>query len=561
MVGSKALRLAANGTGRIALVLTMALGGLAANAASAGAQWHFFENGVESYRRQSAEFKDRAAALLKRIDEVPVGGVYCDNADKLAAGRMLAELRAELGDLERDWTAFKGSVNGSTEISGPGSAFAKAGIDPLAPGFWSESNKEILQDPQKALNEKLELYRKTRVVDCSDPKARRNPPPVDPPKKDPLAGLKRPARFLQGIPSIPKFFCTQAEYDAWKKAIAQLLRENQDAATALRNYHDEVFDRLAAALRSVPSDTAAVRVLEAEEKWEQAEHARLTRIYYQILDIYGLPIPIIDCTEHLTTPQPRAPKDSVPPARPPTDTTHPHTQERPGTGAPPAIDTTRPHTMEKPGTGTPSGTEPPKVGAIPHGKVGGGGWFVGAGIEENWYQQFAHTAGDQANIGAFTGEQTAPGWGVGLGFAQAGWRIWACRHVNTLHYTQRFSTPGSPFSRVDGDLNGTFYDLSAGRSLSFLWKTHVEVIGGVTYAYDYLDLVPITRLGVSLDQSHRTLETWKTNIGVAIERPLSSDLNWRLNMTYTGAGTSNDADLNLRFGAGLTYRLPIHAGF
>jgi hypothetical protein len=564
MVGSKSLRLAADASRRIALVLTMALGGLVANAASAGAQWHFFENGVEAYRRQLGEFKERAAALIRRIDEVPVGGVYCDNADKLAAGRMLAELRAELGDLDRDWNSFKGSVNGSTEISGPGSAFAKAGIDPLAPGFWSESNKEVTQDPRKALDAKLELYRKTRVVDCSDPAARRNPPPpppVDPPKKDPLEGLKRPPRFLQGIPSIPKFFCTQEDYDAWKKAISKMLRDNQDASTALRDYKGQIFDRLAAALRSVPSDTAAVRVLDAEMKWEEAEHDRVDRIWRAIFKIYSMKIPVIDCTEHLTTPQPTAPMDSVAPVRSPVDTTHPHTQERPGTGSTPPVDTTPPHTMEKSGTGTPSGTEPPKVGALPHGKLGGGEWFAGAFIDENWYQQFPRVAGNQANIDGFTGKPTTLGWGAALGFTQAGWRVWACRHVNTLHYREKIITPGSPFSRVDGDLNGTFYDLSVGRRFGWVWNTYVEVDGGFTFAYDLLELEPITPLGVSLEQSHRTLETWKSNLGVAIERPLSRDLNWRLNMTYTGAGTSNDADLNLRFGAGLTYRLPIHAGF
>ncbi len=541
MVGLKPMRLAARGGRTVLWLLTMAIGTVAANAESAQAQGHVFENSVELYQRQLAEFKERAAALIREIDDVPVGGVYCDNADKLAAGRMLAELRAELGDLERDWNAFKGSVNGSTEISGPGSAFAKAGIDPLAPGFWSASNKEVLQGPQKALDEKLALYRKTRVVDCSDPAARRNPPPpVDPPKKDPLAGLKRPPRFLQGIPSIPRSFCTQEEYDAWKQAIAKMLRENQDASTALRNYHNDVFDRLAAALRSVPADTEAVRVLDGEVKWIQAEHARLDRIYQQIRDVYAMDPPIVDCTEHRTTPQPPAPRDSVGPVRPPADTTHPHTVERPGTGSP---------------------SEPPKVGAIPGVKVGRGAWFVGAFVDESWYQQFPRVAGDQVNIDGFAGKPTTLGWGAALGFAQGGWSIWGCRHVNTLRYHEQIVTPGSPFSRVDGDLEGTFYDLSVGRRFEFGWKTYVEVIGGVTFAYDYLGLDPITPLGVSLEPSHRTLETWKTNLGLAVERPLTNDLNWRVNMTYTGAGTSNDADLNFRLGAGLTYRLPIHAGF
>lgn len=313
--------------------------------------------------------------------------------------------------------------------------------------------------------------------------------------------------------------------------------------------------------------------------WEKAEHDRLTRIYYQILAIYAMG-KVVDCTQHLTTPQPPSPQDSTPRSSAPVDTTHPHTRERPGTGSPPPVDTTHPHTRERPGTGSPSpvdnthphtqerpgtgtagGSEPPKPGAIPHGRVGGAEWFVGGGIDENWYKEFAHTAGNLANVDDFTGKQTTPGWGVELGFAQAGWRIWMCRHVNTLHYTEQVITPGSPLSRVDGDLTGTFYDVRVGHRFQLAWKTYVEVDGGVTFAYDYLGLEPANPLGAGFEPSHRTLETWKTNLGLAVERPLSSDLNWRVNMTYTGAGTSNDADLNLRLGAGLTYRLPIHAGF
>jgi hypothetical protein len=563
MVGSKSSRLARAATGatRIALALTTALTAISVSAVKGTAQQGLFETGVEAYRRQLAEFKARAAALMKEIDEVPVGGVYCDPADKRAAGRALAELRSELGDLERDWSAFQRSVEGSVEVSGTGGQMMQRDIDPLAPGFWAKSTQEVIQGPRKAFEAKLERYRNTPVVDCSDPAARRrSPPPPEPPQKDPLAGLKRPSRLLQGIPSIPKPFCTQEELDAWRRAISQMLRENQNAATDLRNYHDAVLDRLLPALRSVPEDAAAVRALEGEVAWIKAEHDRLTRIYGEILKIYAMG-QVVDCTEHLTTPQPEPPRDSVKPVGAGQDTTQPHTQERPGTSSPPPVDTTRPRTQEKPGTGTPNGAEPPKTGAIPGGKVGRGEWFFGAGIDENWYQEFAHTAGDQANIDGFSGKRTTPGWGVGLGFAQGGWRFWACRHVNTLHYTQLFAAPGSPFSRVDGDLTGTFYDLSVGHRFRFVWKTHVEVNGGVTYAYDYLGLDPVTSLGVSVEPSHRTLETWKTNLGLAVERPLSPDLNWRLNMTYTGAGTSNDADLNLRVGAGVTYRLPLHFGF
>ena len=109
MVGSKSSRLAraANGATRIALVLTTALAAVAIGAATGAAQQGMFETGVDAYRQQLGEFKARAAALMKEIDEVPVGGVYCDPADKRAAGRakdllILPELEALLEAQEPD---------------------------------------------------------------------------------------------------------------------------------------------------------------------------------------------------------------------------------------------------------------------------------------------------------------------------------------------------------------------------------------------------------------------------------------------------------------------------
>jgi hypothetical protein len=186
--------------------------------------------------------------------------------------------------------------------------------------------------------------------------------------------------------------------------------------------------------------------------------------------------------------------------------------------------------------------------------------MIGAGIDENWYQDFAHTAGDQQNIDAFTGRQTTPGWGVELGYSFASWRFWMCRHANTLHYTQHFTGSGS-VGQIDGDLDGSFYDLRVGRRVGLWWNTYAEVFGGVTFAYDKLEFRPAASSGTFLGETSRSLETWKSHIGLAAERPLSSDVGLRLSVTYTGTGKTGDADQNVRAGVGLTYKLPVKFDF
>jgi hypothetical protein len=548
----KAWRTASRAVAHV-LMMVVAVAAFAAPT-SAQVKVHYGEGQYGAYRKQLGDFGSRAGDLIDEIGQVDVDIKYCTPAERAAVGKRLAALRTKVNQLRQDWTQFKQGIEMMVESQGVMRQFIDMDENPKDPNFWANADKEVVQHPLDDLNAKQMIWNSSKVVDCSPPKtAARSPAPTDPPpppKKDPLAGLTRPNLKPQTLPPPPKAFCSEEERWAWvKKVIIPLMDENIDASTALRNYGGDVWDRLSAARSARPVDQDAVDKLDSELQWEFAEHKKWDDVFQQIKKLEKSAI-VVDCTQRTATGPVPIPVDSLHPgtlpprggAQPPVDTTHPRAQERPGTGAPPA------------------GTEPPKTGALPGGKRHSGGWYIGFGVDESWYQDFAHTAGDQQNIDTFTGGQTAPGWGVDLGFAQSGWRLWACRHVNTLHYTQHYM-PGSPFSRIDGDLNGSFYDMRLGRDVGPFWNTYVEVYGGVTFAYDKLEFRPVTPLGASLGQNTRTLDTWKTNFGLAIDRPLSSDFGLRLNATYTSAGKSNDADLNLRFGAGLTYKLPGNFGF
>src|ERR1041385_3116632 len=212
---------------RFALILTTAIVGLAASASVSAAQ-SFFETAPEAFRRKLGEFHDRAAALIKEVKEVPVVPVYCDPADRRADGRALAELRAQLGDLERDWTTFKQNIASTAELSGAGGQLMRAGIDPGVTNFWTKDDAAVLKAPRDALEAALRIYRDSKVVDCSDRSAQRAPtPPVEPPKKDPLAGLTRPKSLHQTVPPLPPPFCSYEELEAWvRRVINPLLAEN-----------------------------------------------------------------------------------------------------------------------------------------------------------------------------------------------------------------------------------------------------------------------------------------------------------------------------------------------
>jgi hypothetical protein len=552
------------------LTLLVAFAGFASSA-SGQVTVHYGEGQYGAYRRDLANYGMRAGDLIEEIGKVDVVLKYCDPREREADGKKLAELRRRVAELRRDWIRFKQGVEAMVENQGVMRQFIGMDQNPKDPNFWSNADKEVLQHPQDDLNAKQRIWDASKVVDCYTPKTSSPPappvPPTVPPKKDPLAGLKRPHPKMQTLPAAPKPFCSEEEKWAWIRAVIRpLMTENIDASWALREYGGEVWDRLSAARAATPPDQDAIDKLDAELQWEFAEHKKWDDLFKAILKLMNSAV-VIDCTQHVTTVggTPTPPDTTHPRTRErpgtgtPPDTTFPRTRERPGTGAPSPVDTL-PRTQEKPGTGAPQNEPAPKTGALPGGKHRGGEWIVGAGIDENWYQDFAHTAGDQANIETFTGKQTTPGWGVELGYSLAAWRFWMCRHVNRLHFTQQY-TRGSLYSHIDGDLHGSFYDFRVERRVELRWNTYVEVFGGLTFAYDKLELTPVTPTGIPVSEILRDLETWKTNVGVAIERPLSRDFGWRAGFTYTGAGKSGDADANLRLGAGITYKLPVRLDF
>jgi len=511
-----------------AFVLFAAAAGIAAPARAQVSSY-------DDYRSQLGNYLERASALTEKIADVDVTPSYCTDAARRAVGKRLAELVAEVGDLGRDWVQFKQTVETFGRSTQGIGHFGPENANPNDPNFWGAADRDVVQHVRADLEAKRAEFRKSTVIDCHAPKTAGRPPQgPPPPKSNPLAGLTRPKVPVQKLPPPPGPFCSDSARWAWiRSVIRPLMDENINATWALRAYGDQIWDRLQAATApGKQADPDVVRALEKELKWEQDEHTKLDRFYFDEIVKLRESATVIDCSEHFTTAQP------VPASK--TDTTFPRTQEKPGTGAPP--------------------NEPPKTGALPGGKRHGGEWMIGAGIDENWYQDFAHTAGDQQNIDAFTGKQTTPGWGVELGYSFASWRFWMCRHANTLHYTQHFTGSGS-VGQIDGDLDGSFYDLRVGRRVGLWWNTYAEVFGGVTFAYDKLEFRPAASSGTFLGESSRSLETWKSHIGLAAERPLSSDLGLRLSVTYTGAGKTGDADQNVRAGVGLTYKLPVKFDF
>jgi hypothetical protein len=201
-------------------------------------------------------------------------------------------------------------------------------------------------------------------------------------------------------------------------------------------------------------------------------------------------------------------------------------------------------------TSKPSGGS---TGALPGGFRLGKPW-IGIGYDENYFREFKHTAGDQPNIDRFEGGESVGGIGIDVGLSNKLWSIWAARHACTLRFRQHYSML-SPYSELGGDLKGSFYDFGIGHRFGHsYWKNYVEVIGGVTWAWDELtyDDVQMSN-GMPSVLDSRTLKTWKSNLGLAIDRPVGSGFDLRLGAQYTTGWKSGDADEHFRLSVGLRY--------
>jgi hypothetical protein len=495
------------------------------------------------YLERLAGFQERSAELIKKINDIAVVPKYCDEAQRRADGRALAEAFAALGDLRRDWADFKAGVNKYAKTPQGISAFGAESRNPNDPNFWTQDDRDIIGHAQADLDALRERFRASKVIDCSAPHVTQPPaPPVGArPKADPLAGLTRPKLITQTIPPRPGPFCSEEERWAWINSVLKpLLQANIDASWALRGYGDKLWARLQAATpMGKPADQAAVDVLEREIRWEQADHAKLDKIYVeQISPLLAWALSkdaVIDCSQHQTAPAPT----------PTGGTTAPGGTSGGSTTPVIPIDTNKPRS-------DPPKANPPRVGLVP--PLRGRTISVFGGYEWNSFPSFPKVIGDAPGIAGADGKSTTGGSYFGVGLRYVGWHFSVCRHTSVLRYSQLLNEIGSNYQQVDGKLTGSLYDFSTGRDTWVGWNTYVEWGLGYTLAYDVLDMTP--RSLSSSSTQNRSLLTGKLNLGLSLRHPLVNNVDLSAGFgLHTSGRTGKDADNERSLQLGLSYNL------
>ena len=473
------------------------------------------------YRRRLAEFMGTAGEIAA---DIPSGikATYCTASERQAVGARLAAVRARFTTLKREYVRFKSDVDRQLGVSGILALFTAANEPNLgSPNFWRRADQEVLSHAEADLSAAEAAFNKSRVIDCNAPRrttAPPPPPPRAPEKPNPLAGLTRPT--VPPLPAIPTppTFCTEAERTAWVRANVQPLMDQIITTTnALRRYGGDVIDARGRASRA--ADTAAVRVLEQEFAWEDRTHRDFDALYWRLARFKD-GLTVIDCSRPRTQERPVTPR---PPVTPPLDSLRPAPRRR--VSVDPA---------------------PPKVGQ-------GLRWRLGAGLEYARFESFPRVARDQANLTSFTGGKGSTGVGVSIG---ADWNRWTCDlsgHKTSLRYEQTLRAPtvNAPVTSM-GWLDGYFGDASCGRRWP-LGRAEVVPYGGLTLAMDRLQFDNGFSNGLVIPGT-RSLNNWKTNVGIALDYPLTTHIGARASVTQTTAWRSADADAHTRLGFGLQYR-------
>ena len=483
------------------------------------------------YRRRLAEFMV-AAGDIAAAAGTGIKATYCDAAEHQAVGARLAAARVRFTTLKRDYATFKNGVDRQLQVSGILALFTAAGEQNIGlPNFWRRADQEVVTHAEADLSAAEAAFRKSTVMDCNPPRRTASPPPPaprTPARPNPLAGLTRPTVPRPPAIPTPPTFCTEAERTAWIRANLQpLMDQIITASNALRNYGGDVLDALGKARPA--GDSAAVRALEQEFAWEDRTHQEYDRLYWQFARFRD-GLVVIDCSRPRTQERPVSPRPPVtlppvtlPPVTLPLDSLNPAPRRRL------SVD-----------------SEPPKVGQ-------GLKWRVGVGVEYAYYQNFPQVARDQVNLTGFTGGKGTTGIGGSIG---VDWNRWSCDvsgHKNSLTYEQtyRVVAVNMPIKSM-GWLDGYFGDASCGRRWP-VWRADVVTFAGATMAVDRLRFDDTFGNGLVVPGS-RSLENWKTNIGVAFDIPVTDHFRTRLSITQTTAFDSHDADAHTRFGVGLQYR-------
>ena len=522
----------------IRLVIALTLTAVSAAFAPSGAAAQSITS-YNDYLMRLTGFETRGANLIKEISDVGVIPKYCDDAQRRADGRRLAELFIALSELRRDWGDFKASVNKfATTPVGIG-AFGAEKQNPNDPHFWAKADRAVVEHAQADLDALRERFRASKTIDCNAPHTTR--PPTSPPpaasKIDPLAGLTRPPHFTQTVPPIPKPFCSDEE--RWKyimKVLRPLMDENSKASSAMREYRGKVTAREQAA--TAPGkvvDQSALDVLEKEDRWAGAEHERIDKIYAEIGKLVGWARSdeaVVDCTQKMTTPAPT-----------PTGATGSPNGKPSGDKPPIPVDTTKPRTE-------PKANEPPRVGVLPGARHHE--FSVFGGYEWNSFPSFPKVIGDAPGIADADGKSSTGGSYIGFGVRLVNWRFSMCRHVSVLRYSQLLDGIGG-YEQVDGRLTGSLYDFSVGREMGLAWNTYVEWVGGYTIAYDKLEMNPLSNSGLRSLQE-RSLLSGKLNLGLSVRHPLTSTFDVEAGFgLHTSGRSGEDADFQRAYRIGARY--------
>jgi len=121
-----------------------------------------------------------------------------------------------------------------------------------------------------------------------------------------------------------------------------------------------------------------------------------------------------------------------------------------------------------------------------------------------------------------------------------------------LRYSQFLDGIGG-YTQVDGRLTGSLYDFSVGRDIELGWRTHVEPFGGYTFAYDVLELNPLSNGGLGSTQE-RSLVTGKVNFGLSLRHALTNNFDIEAGVgLHTSGRTGQDADFQRAYHIGARY--------
>ncbi len=461
---------------------------------------------VGAFRRRLATLMDSSSDISNKVAAIAVAARYCDPETQKEDGARLKAARAEFDALAASYNAFKGTINSTIARANLLAEFTAAGYSPGAPNFWTTFDQEIITHTRNDLVAAEKIFAASRVVDCTEKKTAAAPPPRAPPTAPPRTPL---ARFTRPIvppmppaPVLPGAFCTEAERAAYVKTVIQPMMDANKAVTdRLSEYTNRMWDEIGKQGRV--GDTVATKALNDEMRWGNTEHLRWDKRWFELQRMRDH-LTVIDCNNRRV-----GGIDSFPP-----------------------IDTVK----------------SPQFGYSPKAKL-----KFDVAYEYSVFHQFVPTLYKETTIDKVIADNRTSGIGFGVSVEKPKWSCGLSAHFNSLKYDESLKStkPNYPI-RSTGMLRGQFYDGSCGPSLHHgPWVTHFYF--GGTLAVDRLEILDYFVDGPTIPES-RSLNTFKTNFGGAVDYSISDMLDLRIAATHTVGKWTGDADANTRLGIGLKYR-------